>query len=740
MATITYSFSNVVSEFVVNQTTANNQFDPDVVWQSNGNLFFTFDTDSPSNPAFQDVMFRRFSATGTALDASDFVVSAGANTDDEDDSAVAVLSNGNIVIVNEDNEGGPDDDVEFHIHTPAGVAINTQNIVTQAEGQTTDTQFNPRVAALTGGGFVVAYVDQFAGSATNYNAEFVIYNNDGTARTGAIIGGGSGTSLTVTDTNVTGLTNGNFVLSWREDIGGGDLNVKFRVFNANGVAQGAEVSVSTETDDQSQPAIVALPNGGFAVVIRDQFSGSVTDNQLEISAYNATGTQVGATSIIDVGADLISRPDIAVISDSYFAVSYTSNRNSNDDIFAQVFDFNAAKVGPEFNLEVTAGTQTASALASLGTNGRFVAAWQDSAATGLDGSGLHVSAQVTDFVRTTTGDGTNETLTGDSLRDIINAGGGDDTVAGGLNADTLDGGTGTDTATWLADGSGLTLNLTNQALNAGVAAGDVVNNFEVFRLTNGVDTFVAGASAVTIFGEGGADNLTGGAANDTFTGGAGNDAIDGGAGFDVATFSGARSEYTITKVGSSFTVAHTGSDGTDTITNIERVQFADRTIDTSLGLTPVYRFWNTQNGDHLYTTDVNEKNYIEANLKHINFEGAQWSTPDKGANTIDVYRFYKNDGTHFYTTDVTERDSIIANLKNFTYEGVAFQAYGQAGDVLDGGGLTLTRFYRPQTGEHHLAASAAEVAGLTAQGWGNNEGPAFTVHLPTAAPSEAWMI
>lgn len=42
MATITYSFSNIVPEFVVNDTTTNHQQLPDVVaLSSNGDLFFT---------------------------------------------------------------------------------------------------------------------------------------------------------------------------------------------------------------------------------------------------------------------------------------------------------------------------------------------------------------------------------------------------------------------------------------------------------------------------------------------------------------------------------------------------------------------------------------------------------------------------------------------------------------------------------------------------------------------------
>ncbi|MGW6173955.1 Ig-like domain-containing protein, partial [Arthrobacter sp. NPDC055138] len=53
---------------------------------------------------------------------------------------------------------------------------------------------------------------------------------------------------------------------------------------------------------------------------------------------------------------------------------------------------------------------------------------------------------------------------------------------------------------------------------------------------------------------------------------------------DTANFSGARDEYDITTVNGVTTVAHTGGtgdDGTDTITNVERLRFTDQTVDVA---------------------------------------------------------------------------------------------------------------------------------------------------------------
>ncbi|MES9910239.1 MAG: DUF4347 domain-containing protein, partial [Candidatus Thiodiazotropha sp.] len=71
--------------------------------------------------------------------------------------------------------------------------------------------------------------------------------------------------------------------------------------------------------------------------------------------------------------------------------------------------------------------------------------------------------------------------------------------------------------------------------------------------------------------------------DDTLTGGAGDDYLDGGAGTDTAVFSGSRADYDITWYAgtSELVVSDTrdGSpDGTDTLINIEELQFADQTV------------------------------------------------------------------------------------------------------------------------------------------------------------------
>lgn len=91
--------------------------------------------------------------------------------------------------------------------------------------------------------------------------------------------------------------------------------------------------------------------------------------------------------------------------------------------------------------------------------------------------------------------------------------------------------------------------------------------------------------ALKAIGGSGNDELIGGtgAQGDIFKGNGGNDYFDGKDGQDIAIYSGAKADYAITEVTyNSFTIQdlRTGSpDGTDTITDVNKLQFSDQTTD-----------------------------------------------------------------------------------------------------------------------------------------------------------------
>ena len=100
-----------------------------------------------------------------------------------------------------------------------------------------------------------------------------------------------------------------------------------------------------------------------------------------------------------------------------------------------------------------------------------------------------------------------------------------------------------------------------------------------------IENAIGGSANDTITGNSSANNIAGGAGDDLIEGNGDDDIIDGGAGTeDVAVYNDVYANYTITESGGTFTVAHNGgagADGTDTITNVEYLEFTDQTIDLS---------------------------------------------------------------------------------------------------------------------------------------------------------------
>ena len=104
----------------------------------------------------------------------------------------------------------------------------------------------------------------------------------------------------------------------------------------------------------------------------------------------------------------------------------------------------------------------------------------------------------------------------------------------------------------------------------GTAAGDLA--------AIGTDSFT-GVFSVT--GSAFGDTLIGSAGSDMFVGNGGNDQINGGAGGDIAIYSGTRNEYSVSTDGAGHATVTdnvAGRDGTDTLTNVEALQFTNGTV------------------------------------------------------------------------------------------------------------------------------------------------------------------
>ncbi|MBV7390103.1 hypothetical protein KUA55_05375 [Enterococcus sp. ALS3] len=124
---------------------------------------------------------------------------------------------------------------------------------------------------------------------------------------------------------------------------------------------------------------------------------------------------------------------------------------------------------------------------------------------------------------------------------------------------------------------------------------------------------------------------------------------------------------------------------------------------------PLYRAYNPNSGEHLYTKDKTELNDLISNGWMD--EDIAWITPSEG---VIVYRSYNpNSGEHFYTKDLDEFERIIE--QGWENEGIGFYS-----NIDKDQNNSIYRVFNPNAsgpGSHHFTSSIEERNNLILRGW-----------------------
>ena len=128
----------------------------------------------------------------------------------------------------------------------------------------------------------------------------------------------------------------------------------------------------------------------------------------------------------------------------------------------------------------------------------------------------------------------------------------------------------------------------------------------------------------------------------------------------------------------------------------------------ALKATALYRVYNPNNGEHLYTKNLNE--VISLTKVGWNYEGVNSQQPATGNA---VYRLYNpNSGEHFYTLSSYERDSLVK--AGWRYEQISF--YSDPAKH-----TAIYRLFNPNAKgkqiSHFYTSSSAERDSLVKVGW-----------------------
>jgi Ca2+-binding RTX toxin-like protein len=170
--------------------------------------------------------------------------------------------------------------------------------------------------------------------------------------------------------------------------------------------------------------------------------------------------------------------------------------------------------------------------------------------------------------------------------------------------------------------SNTNLNLVNVSVNNTFSTSKINTSSLFFEDLDYID---GGTGNDLIYGGKGNDNINGGPNNDQITGGDGNDVINGGTGIDTAIFTGTYKNYKVSVGSASVVVSGDPStDGTDNLTNIERLKFFDKSIAIDLS------------GNAGITVKVIGAVLGKSEVQSIKYVGLGLSFLDKGMSYSDL--------------------------------------------------------------------------------------------------------
>ena len=187
----------------------------------------------------------------TNVYGAQFDLITGGSVTGTGDSDVAVLTNGNYVIVS--NRGDADTSIVYKVITSTGSNVVNSSFVTGTNSDNEDDR-DATVTALTGGGFVIAWTN----TDTDLDVIFRVYNAAGAEVNSGTLGVGSATNNN-NEPVVRGLADGSFVIVYDND----ELNrVDVEHFSAGGSSLG---TFNFSGVSGTQLSATSLADGRFAV-------------------------------------------------------------------------------------------------------------------------------------------------------------------------------------------------------------------------------------------------------------------------------------------------------------------------------------------------------------------------------------------------------------------------------------------------------------------------------------------
>ncbi len=413
------------------------------------------------------------------------------------------------------SEDGLQSDILQQRYSSAGLPVGTETTVNSSSGTL---QESPQTTALLDGGWLVTWhAPQADGNATDIFQQRYAAN-------GNAVAGETRVNSTVTDyqlnASTCALADGGWLVCWESyNQDGSGYGVYQQRYNAQGIAQGAEVRVNSFTSgSQGTPSVAALPDGGW-VVSWTSYEQEDTTSGIFQQRYSAAGTPVGTGKPTLTGDQhdnwlQFSGPQAIEIegadgNDHLEAGSGNDRLNGGtgaDTLIGglgndtYVVDNSGDRIIESSTLTTEIDNVQASVNWTLGANLERLTLTGSSAING-------------------TGNALANTLTGNNGNNILNGGAGADTLTGGLGNDV-----------YVVDNSG---DVISETSTLGSEVDGVLSLVNWTLGANLENLLLVGSSTINGTGNSLANKLTGNSGNNILNGGAGADTLTGGLGNDV---------------------------------------------------------------------------------------------------------------------------------------------------------------------------------------------------------------
>jgi len=342
------------SSFRVNVQGVGDQQTPRVALLQSGGAVFVW---RGGQRGFEHIYARFLTPTNTWMTTNDVPVNTFSNNF-QIDPVVAVLNNSNVVVVWASfDQASPISlqDVYGRIFSPTGQPITGEFLINEC---TNYNQHAPTVAALSNGGFVVAWVSELQRAVVAANANAVPPNQEAY----------------------------------------GSEDIYARLYNGSGVAQSDEFLVNTDSNPCANPDVAAGSDGGFMIAWDVVDMSNFATNSLDIYARSFTSAGAGSGgTVVRVNTYLYGDqyvPRISALGMDYLIVwTSLAQDGSRKGVYGQFLHGNGSAFGGEFRVNTKSHRDSIQPVVTSDGVGQFLAIW--SSFTGLtDGFDLFAQRYV----------------------------------------------------------------------------------------------------------------------------------------------------------------------------------------------------------------------------------------------------------------------------------------------------------------------------------------------------------